>query len=53
MMAACGCADEYIEQILISERLPLAVARRMDSRYKAAASGAAAVDSGQFIRPVD
>jgi len=24
-MAACGCADEYIEQILISERLLLAV----------------------------
>jgi hypothetical protein len=22
-MAACGCADEYIEQILLSERLVL------------------------------
>ena len=27
-MAACGCADEYIEQILISERLVLAVTSR-------------------------
>ena len=28
MMAACGCADEYIEQILISDRLLLAVLRQ-------------------------
>ena len=26
-MAACGCVDEYIEQILINERLILAVSR--------------------------
>jgi hypothetical protein len=28
-MAACGCADEYIEQILLSERLVLAACCRI------------------------